>query len=190
MSFIKDFEKANADIQQFLSFINSLTSSGNRIIEIESSDNNILQMFDKYSGVDAIQVTNDNQIRGIAMRVQYGNAWDTFTIRYKRSSGVKTEYEKRMDAIQNEKMYPQLTVQCYLSSDSKEVLSVGIIRTKDLYEQIQNKEIVKYREAAEDGNIFLYVNWRDLKKLLHYTKDGGLRYNSGSGIKRVVKNAK
>jgi len=169
MPFLKDFNRANQDINKFLSFINDLTSKGKQIIEIESSDNNVLQMFDKYSGVDAIQITNDNQIRGIAMRVQYGNAWNTFTIRYKRTSGAKTEYEKRVDALENEKAYPHLTVQCYLSNDGETILSVGIIRTRDLYKQIQERpEITNFRSAGEDGNTFIWVNFKDLKNILIY----------------------
>ena len=186
MSYIKDFNKANKDVSKFLSFINDLTSNGSKIIEIETSDNDVLQMFDKYSGVDAIQVTKDNQLRGVAMRVQYGKAWNTFTIRYKRSSGSKTEYEKRVDAIENEKMYPQLTVQCFLSSDSKEILSVGIIRTKDLYDQLKDKSIVNFRQAKEDGNTFIWTRWQDLKGLLFYLKDDGVYYNGKNEVRRVA----
>lgn len=171
MSFLKDFTKANQDVNKFLNFINSMTKDGKELIEIESTDNNILQMFDKFSGVDAIQITKDNQIRGVAMRVQYGNAWNTFTIRYKRTSGAKTEYEKRVEALKNEKAYPHLTVQCYLSNDGNEILSVGIIRTRDLYEQIEKyPHIRNFRKAGEDGNIFLWVSFKKLSNILVYEK--------------------
>jgi hypothetical protein len=48
--------------------------------------------------------------------VQWGNARNTFTIRYKRASGAKTEYQKRSEAILNNKgyLYPYLTIQAYL----------------------------------------------------------------------------
>ena len=178
MSFIKDFNRANKDISLFLSEINGLMTKGDRLIEIESSSNPILNMFDQHSGVDAIQITKDKQIRGVALRVQYGNAWDTFTIRYRRSSGAKTEYEKRVEALQNEKMYPQLTIQCYLSEDGSKILSVGIIKTRDLYEQLErNNEKVKKRVAKEDGNIFKYISFYDLHKILIYK----------NGIKKYIK---
>jgi hypothetical protein len=149
--------------------INDSTNQGEKIISVENSDNKIISLFDQYSGIDAIQITKDKQIRTMAIRVQFGNAWNTFTIRFKRHTGTKTEYEKRLDAIQNEKLYPNLTLQCYLSLDFKEILSYGLIFTKDLYKQIQDKpDIVDYRSAAEDGNVFLFVSFYDLDKILIY----------------------
>lgn len=167
--FTEDFEKANQSMELFLKEINSFTRYGKEIISIENSSHPILRMFDKYSGIDAIQITKDNQIRTIAIRVQFGTAWDTFTIRYKRHNGAETEYKKRLDAIKNEKLYPNLTLQCYLSNDFKEILSCGIIQTKTLYKQIQERpEIKKIRSAKEDANIFLYVSFYDLDEVLIY----------------------
>lgn len=37
-------------------------------------------MLDRFSGIDLI-VLRDKALRGIASRVQWGNNWDTFTIR-------------------------------------------------------------------------------------------------------------
>jgi len=167
--FIDDFNKANQSIDTFLCEINKLTKSGNKIISIEGSSHPVLQMFDKYSGIDAIQITKDNQLRTIAIRVQFGTAWDTFTIRFERHTGAETEYKKRIDAIQNEKLYPNLTLQCYLSDDFKEILSCGIIYTKALYRQIQERpEIIRSRSVREDNNVFLYVSFYDLDEVLIY----------------------
>jgi len=168
MPFTRDFQRANADIAQFLAFLNSLTSQGSRIVEIETSDNEVLQMFDRFSGIDAIQVTRDHAIRGVAIRVQWGRAWNTFTIRYRLSSGAKTEYAKRVDAIENEKLYPHLTVQVYLSNDSSRILSAAIIQTRELYRQIREgwDDIVEKRRAREDGNVFLVVPWDKLGNIL------------------------
>jgi len=169
MPFLKDFTQANADISKFLQEINKLTGNGKDLIEIESSENPILKMFDKYAGVDAIQVGKDGSLRGVAVRVQYGRSWNTFTIRYRRSSGTKTEYEKRLDAIRHDKMYPQLTVQCYLSTDKQKILSAAWIKTKDLYRQIiKYPDIQKFNSAGEDGNIFLFVDWDYLYNILIY----------------------
>ncbi len=173
MPFLHDFHKAKKSLDKFLYFINDMTTQGDRIISIEDSENDVLQLFDKYSGVDAVQITKDKQIRGMAMRVQYGRAWDTFTIRFKRSSGAKTEYEKRVDAIKNEKFYPHLTVQCYLSNDTNDILSVGIIKTKDLYNQLI---MTQTRPAFEDGNIFLYIEFGQLKNVMVYTDKKGVRF--------------
>lgn len=176
--FTDDFLKANMSIDIFLKVINESTKDGEKIISTENIDNEILKLFDKCSGIDAIQITKDAQIRTMAIRVQFGNVWNTFTIRFKRHTGAKTEYEKRLEAIQNEKLYPNLTLQCYLSLDLKEILSYGLIFTKDLYNQIQNKpEIVNYKTATEDGNIFMFISFYDLDKILIYENSKSRYYS-------------
>lgn len=164
-NFIKDFKDANSD---FLLFKDQLMSHiKGDLINIETNDSQLANMFDQYSGIDAFQVV-DRQLRGVAIRVQWGKAWNTFTIRYKRASGSKTEYQKRADAILNNKgyLYPYLTIQAYLDKrgNSQEILSCCIIKTEDLYKHLfANMPALKTRKCPE-GNEFLYVNFSDLQK--------------------------
>jgi hypothetical protein len=129
------------------------------IISIEQEKNEILLMFDKYSGIDYIR-KNDIGLQGIASRVQFGKNWDTFTIRTKRFTGSKTEYEKRLEQIEKGYFYPQFTLQAYFDNRTDmNILSICVIKTIDLYYEIQNNKNVKTRIS---DNVFSFIHWDDL----------------------------
>lgn len=176
MSFIRDLRAANASIEKFKDAITEHIK-GN-LVSIELQDETIAKMFDMYSGIDALHITPDNQMRGVALRCQWRNSkwkasypFNTFTIRYSRSTGAKTEYEKRMEAIYGGMgyLYPYLTIQAYFDdkSNPQEILSFAIVRTEDMYRvvsnNIDNPRIVQKRTVGEDGNIFLAINFSTLE---------------------------
>jgi len=131
------------------------------IISIEESDNKILLMFDQFSGIDYLRKDNIG-LQGIATRVQFGKAWNSFTIRTRRCTGVKTEYEKRLEQIEKGYIYPYYTLQCYFDNHlDLNLLSICIIKTTDLYFEIENNKNVKTRES---DNVFKYLNWSDIDK--------------------------
>ncbi len=147
------------------------------LYSVESSDNEILLLLDKYAGIDLV-VLKDGNIKGVASRVQWGHNWDTFTIRSKRHTGTKTEYEKRVDAINNGHLYPALTMQIYCNNrENNDIQSMGIMKTIDLYELLDiKKELFKVRES---DNVFHFIKWIDIKeqtdkKILIYNKQGTL----------------
>src|SRR5437762_25013 len=75
-------------------------------------------------------------LRGIASRIQYGRSYPTFTLRYKRSSGAATEFEKRLYAIRHGAqgyIYPHLTIQAYISRPSGRLLAAAVTETSSLY---------------------------------------------------------
>jgi len=76
-----------------------------KIHSIENSDNEILLLMDVISGIDYIR-QNEAGLQGIAARVQFGYNFDTFTIRKTRHTGNKTEFEKRIEQIENGYFYP------------------------------------------------------------------------------------
>jgi hypothetical protein len=137
MSFIKDFNDANADWTALKTEI--LKHIKGDLHDIETKDSELAKMFDIYSGIDAVQIVN-KQMRGVAIRVQWGSDFKTFTIRFKRQSGAKTEYEKRSEAIFSDYgfWYPYLTIQMYLKKrdSAPEILSCGIVKTLDLYQYV------------------------------------------------------
>jgi hypothetical protein len=129
------------------------------IISIENTDNEILIMFDQFSGIDLIR-HNKHGLQGIASRVQFGTAYNSFTIRYSRASGVKTEYEKRIYEIENGYFYPAFTMQSYFGNrNDLNLLSIAIIKTIDLYDIIETSDKVKTRKS---DNIFKFINWHDI----------------------------
>lgn len=146
------------------------------LISIELENAKLSKMFDQYSGIDAFQLI-DNKLRSVALRMQkcQNRAWDTFTIRYKRSTGARTEYEKRTEAVFSDKgfMYPYLTIQAYYNDDTSSLLSFGVVKTEDLYKYIvMNMPNIKKRTVS-DGNEMLVVSFKELKnkgvKILYYS---------------------
>lgn len=164
-SYTKDFSDATLNFNKFKDFV--LEKIRGDIIDIETHDKSLAKLFDMYSGIDAINVYN-GQIRGLAIRIQYGNNWNTFTIRYKRATNSKTEYEKRIEAIYGDNgfLYPYITIQMYLTNKNileNKILSIGIVKTKDLYDYIkENFNTIKHNKAP-DGNDFLIVSFNELK---------------------------
>ena len=122
--------------------------------------------FDQLSGIDAWQIVEPLGIKGIASRIQWGEkAWGTFTIRKTRATGTKTEYEKRVEAIESgEWLYPYYTIQGYITERRVgKLLSFAIAKTEDIFEMI-DKGFYKENKNKEDSNIFIIVNWIDMKK--------------------------
>lgn len=171
----------------FSTFISEISSQfTGKLISTELAGGELAEIFDKYAGIDAIHVWRD-KVRGVAVRVQWGVNYRTFTIRYKRQSGVATEYAKRLAAIRgnNGAMYPYLTIQAYADKrDGGRLLSYAVVATQDLYRYIEKhlpdteRHIeMNYhpRDAAvgwnkcPEGNTFLIVDFGKLG-------DSGIRH--------------
>lgn len=131
------------------------------IIRIEKQDNEILLTIDQKAGIDYIR-SNETGLQGVAWRAQWGDrAWDTFTIRYKRHSGAETEYEKRIRQIRDGYLYPAFTMQGYFDRRKTNLpLSVGIVKTLELYELIVGTPGVVHENRSD--NQFLFVRWVDI----------------------------
>jgi len=133
------------------------------IISIEESDNNILLLFDQYSGIDYLR-KDEIGLQGIATRIQFGNNWNTFTVRTKRLTGTKTEYEKRKEQIKKGYIYPYFTLQAYFDNRiDLNLLSICVIKTIDLYDEIENNTLVDTRIS---DNVFKYIHWDNIKSNL------------------------
>lgn len=132
------------------------------LYSIEDSDNEILRLFDKFAGIDLISLFDSNII-GIASRVQWGKAYNTFTIRKERRTGTETEYKKRLNAIKKGYFYPALTMQIYCDNrKDNNILSMAMMKTIDLYELIEtNPELFKTQLS---DNFFIFIKWDDIKK--------------------------
>lgn len=132
-----------------------------KIHTIENADNKILMLMDIKSGIDYIR-EDANGLQGIAARVQWGRAWNTFTIRTERHTGTETELEKRLFQIDNGYFYPAFTMQAYFDnrSDNK-LLSLAIIKTVDLYNLFKNEQHLF--EKRRSDNDFVFIHWDNLK---------------------------
>lgn len=117
-----------------------------RLEIVESSTaTELVRDFDTFAGVDAWQLLDDcGFMRGVASRVQVGGTdWRTFTVRKSRSSGAKTEFAKRLEAIRKQRegaLYPALTIHAYVSGYRNGLLlSVAMVCTADLYEYLETQ---------------------------------------------------
>lgn len=132
-----------------------------KIYSIENNDNEILMLIDKFSGIDYIR-HDKKGLQGIAARVQWGNAWNTFTIRSVRHTGTQTELNKRLYQIANGYLYPALTLQAYFDNkENNKLLSIAVIKTKTLYQLFLNSpELFSKRKS---DNEFVFIEWNKIK---------------------------
>jgi hypothetical protein len=103
-------------------------------------DVELAKKLDMKAGIDGWHIHRIG-MRGIASRVQIGKPWNSFTIRLSRDSGAKTEYAKRLAAIEQPRhgwMFPSITVQAYAESKTGPVISCGITKTVDIIQYIKD----------------------------------------------------
>jgi hypothetical protein len=140
-----------------------------RLEIVESSTaKGLLHDFDTLAGIDAWQLLDDHgYMRGIASRVQVGAAWGTFTVRKSRSSGARTEFEKRVEAIRKQRegaLYPALTIHAYVRDyRNGPLLSAAMVYTADLYKYLEiaiSEGRANTRKASNAE--FYWVSWQDL----------------------------
>jgi len=123
-------------------------------------DSELSTILDMYAGVDGWHI-KENNLRGIASRIQIGTDWKTFTIRMMRDSGACTEYEKRKFAINSDKgwLYPQITIQAYSQTKEGPILSCGISRTVDIIQFIDNK---LHKSRRTSNALFAVCSWAEM----------------------------
>ena len=134
-------------------------------IEGHLKDNNELQQVLDFAGIDYMYAEN-GLVKGLAMRIQKGKCWDTFTIRKSRYSGTETEFEKRKFAIENYGIYPYFTVQAYIEDDK--LSGLAICKTKDLWDMILKNRC--YTVKCSDNASFYIVKWSDMERLDKYIR--------------------
>ena len=123
------------------------------------------EVLDQLAGIDLWFFNTEKGVRGVANRIQFQKCWATFTIRKSRESGIKTEYEKRKYAIQNDWLYPILTLQGYIEKDVP--LCFAVAKTEDIIWMIDNGHcFVKKTGTEQIGQAEFYVvKWSDMERL-------------------------
>ena len=136
------------------------------LVSVEGQNSITMKWLDQYSGIDIIGRKNDNHLVTIASRIQWNKNYKTFTIRYERITGAKTEFEKRIEAIQKGYLYPNFTMQAYINETPLQILSWASIKTDIFYKYlIEHPEIMFERTANYEGNKFKYIYWSDISHL-------------------------
>lgn len=147
---------------------------GGELRLLEDGDDTAL-MFDRSLGIDALQIMPNGTMRGIASRVQYQGRFESFSVRYKRTSGLPTEFMKRMAAaVDEDATLPAITIQAYLSpvvnGQRPHLMLAGAVRTRALYSYIRHEMErtgsieQRFRIHYVEGASFFPVWWRDLRE--------------------------
>lgn len=159
--------------------ISSMVGGGTLKLVEGNADKDLKDDLDQLAGIDGFQIfqskpTQGGGMRSIASRVQWmppgQPAYRTFTIRAKRPNGSPTEKEKRLHALENEHigwLFPHLTVQAYVRKGTDELLSVGIIRTRDLFTFVRDGSPDFTRAAGNGGEVFEVYSFDRLRNNGH-----------------------
>lgn len=138
---------------------------GEFVIAEGVTTDNFAKQLDILAGIDIWHIDQLRGMRGVALRIQTGyKNWHTFTVRGKRDSGVKTEYQKRLEAIENNYLYPYLTVQAYVTPKT-ELIACAIVKTIDLIAMVSsgNCELRKTGKGQIGQAEFYVVDWYAMK---------------------------
>lgn len=144
---------------------------GGQLISEEDPDRS--SSLDNLGGVDYWQVRN-GVLHSLASRVQWVLGYKSFTIRAVLRHGGPTELQKRAQAIATGGLYPERTVQAYLT-DVGAVRAVGVVDTRALISvAVEYAGLYGLGAAwAHDGvslkhplgeNGFLVINWPALER--------------------------
>ena len=146
----------------------------NAVLEIFGGDFEVVEgiteyqmakTLDQLAGIDLWYFNTNHGIRGVANRIQFQEKnWRTFTVRKSRESGVKTEYEKRKYAIENDWLYPDITLQGYINKQNK-VLGFAIAKTKDIIWMIDNNFCYEQKTGEDQIGqaVFYVIEWDEMK---------------------------
>jgi hypothetical protein len=144
-------------------------------VEGQKFEHRIIKILDNFAGIDAIEVNPDKGIRGISIRCQWitNKVFNSFSIRYERSNGARTEFDKRtFQMISREGwLYPALTIQAYFQKidgvKSNHLLTVGMAYTRDIYEAIVDNG---QAYITQDKNKYLSIGWEKMRELGYHVK--------------------
>jgi hypothetical protein len=139
-----------------------LQTFGGELLQTENIEHEITQALDLRACIDALwcPAYDSNAVYSVAMRIQYGHCYKTFTIRESTTTGVATEYEKTSNAIKSGTMFPCLTIQAYV--DNEQIVGAALAFTKTIYECIE-KGLCTRRMNNYDGNSFIAVHWETIQ---------------------------
>ena len=144
---------------------------GGVLIPVESVESPLAEKVDVFIGSDYYVNIPGKGLRGIGNRVQYYRNYKSFTTRFDRRTGWKTEFQKRLTAIEEDYDYPYYTIQSYLNKpvfkleegETQKIYNVGMCKTKDLILHIANGEEGRDFQFNEVKNFgaadFIFVNW-------------------------------
>lgn len=149
--------------------IESFFSNTSKLFNIEFEESDISKMLDQHCGIDYILKSN-GKVYGVAARINFMvRHHGHVTIRYTRSNGNKTEFEKRCESIKSNsaEIYASITMQ--IDALNNRVVRMIVFESDNLYlELLKDKEAYEKRFLnvnQNDGNTFLKISYEEIKEL-------------------------
>ena len=117
---------------------------------------------DQDTNCDFIVRCPDSKTCGLAVRVQSDRFahYKSITIRWRRSSGRKTELAKMRDAIADERLMVSWMIHGYVNEDNIVMIAYGV-KIRDVY---RHQSLFRSSINKDDGNRFVYVLADDLRQ--------------------------
>jgi hypothetical protein len=169
--FEKDFNKAYSFYLQHKAEIEKIFKQ-NKLLNIENNSTELARMLDCFAGIDYIVLHKKlKSLFGVASRINFNkNYHKHVTIRYERSTGTKTEYQKRVDAIlsKTNQLYASITMQIDSNEDKNKILRAIVFESDKLYIAIHNNmEVFKanYLRECYDGNKFFSIPYEVIQEI-------------------------
>ena len=169
--FANDFAVSNERLDLLIAHLNKTRGAG--LTRVEGRKDEVARMLDMKSGIDALLTGSLGCVSGVAVRIQDGKNWETFTIRHSRSTGARTEYIKRKEAIANSRrvFYPHYTMQVYMIGAN--LMGGAYCLTESLfcaaykYEPFESRDggkPVYLNRNGSDFNTFIVVPFSEIAK--------------------------
>lgn len=127
---------------------------------VESLGESFANLLDMNAGVD-LYYKNDSNIYFIAQRISERPCTNRFILRYRTALGGKTEFEKRISAMEHNAIRPTWNMHTYIDGNQ---LTIGIVNSDKLFKYLkqQNDNGSLYIGNDYDGSYYCGMSWNEL----------------------------
>ncbi len=168
MAFANDFKKVTKFYIENKDYINNLFKDSD-IFSLELDSKDLAKIFDRHSGIDYILKDKHNLLYGIAARINFNKyMYRHITIRYSRSTGSKTEYQKGIEMYNKKSEVIKASVHLQIDSKDNKPINSIVLDRLGLFLFIQNdiEYFKKYfmKETNSDGNKYLKLSYDNIRE--------------------------
>lgn len=179
----KDKQEANRAMRKFLidngwlqDYFKAQTI---HILEETNAKQGLQYDLDMFADCDLLLKLNDGytSLIGAGVKLQKNGDFRTFLLRYwKNSTGWDTEYPRLVHNIKMGHFYPQILIHGYYDQQTDEMLSLAMIRTKDLIELMEYNNrsncVIKDGIYESDGyqSKMIFIKWHKIPEDLFLYK--------------------
>jgi len=140
------------------------------LISLELESNPLNDLFDRHACTDIIAKAQNNMVYTIANRCNFKEDWyEKITIRYRRTTGAPTEYEKTIKSIQARALTASIGIQIDVDKNDEYNMLRAVVYDRlrlfnHIRENIEFFEEHRMHTVKSDGNLMFYCSYDDLKE--------------------------